>query len=388
MSARRPWFKFYPADWQGDEKLRVCSGAARNLWLECMCIMHRADPYGHLVVHGRPVTDSQLAVLAGIPPDQVPALMAELETAGVSSRNRAGVLYSRRMTRDAKRSKDGDIARITGAKVPGSRRYQLTENIGDKTTTSRVACQVAAQPPSRTRSQSLESKKNSPRSLRSLTPPKSGRCDKPSNTDRMAMSDAKRGRGFRSIGDLASGIADTPTMPVTTTAGSSVKLRISSTTTPPTETSSPITPPHGPRGLTALPGSLRAMAQGNDPAATDRNLLACLEPLLSLSEKRDWNISDPTRIGELSGFLIRHDASETDIRQAEELIAVSIKPLAPQALMAELVRLRALTVSRQTGDDDTAAILAAYASELEPGTRRYRSRRVAVSARRKVLAGI
>lgn len=183
------------------------------------------------------------------------------------------------------------------------------------------------------------------------------------------MSDAKRGRGFRSIGDLASGIADTPTMPVTTTAGSSVKLRISSTTTPPTETSSPITPPHGPRGLTALPGSLRAMAQGNDPAATDRNLLACLEPLLSLSEKRDWNISDPTRIGELSGFLIRHDASETDIRQAEELIAVSITPLAPQALMAELVRLRALTVSRQTGDDDTAAILAAYASELsqEPG---------------------
>src|SRR5215831_10886929 len=115
---RRPWMKFYPADWQADQALRSVSLAARCLWLECMCIMHKADPYGHLVIHGRPVTDAQLAILAGAPPDQVPALMAELETAGVSSRNRAGVIYSRRLTRDEKRRKDGETAKIMQGKVP------------------------------------------------------------------------------------------------------------------------------------------------------------------------------------------------------------------------------------------------------------------------------
>ena len=60
---KRPWFKFYPSDWRADQALRSCSVAARGLWIECMCIMHEADPYGHLVVNGRPVTDTLLARL-------------------------------------------------------------------------------------------------------------------------------------------------------------------------------------------------------------------------------------------------------------------------------------------------------------------------------------
>lgn len=140
--------KFYPADWQADHALRSVGLEARCLWLECMCIMHRAEPYGHLVVNGRPVTDAQLAILAGAPPDRVPALMAELATAGVSSRNRAGVVYSRRMTRDEKRSKDGETAKITGAKVPGSRRHQAFDKTIDKMTTYKVDGKVVEQPPS------------------------------------------------------------------------------------------------------------------------------------------------------------------------------------------------------------------------------------------------
>lgn len=147
MSGRRPWFKFYPADWQADQALRLVGLEARGLWLECMCIMHRADPYGHLVVNGRPVTDVQLAVLAGTLPDRVPALVAELETAGVFSRNRAGTIYSRRMTRDEKRRKDGEVAKITGSTVPGSRRHQPTEKVSDNPTTIKVETKVAKQPP-------------------------------------------------------------------------------------------------------------------------------------------------------------------------------------------------------------------------------------------------
>lgn len=105
MTADMPWFKFHPAAWRADQSLRVVSLAARGLWIECMCIMHEAIPYGHLVVNGRPVTDTQLAALTGTPPDQIAELLAELDAAGVYSRTSQGVIYSRRMTRDDKKAR-------------------------------------------------------------------------------------------------------------------------------------------------------------------------------------------------------------------------------------------------------------------------------------------
>ena len=105
LEKKKPWIKFYPADWQADQALRICTLAARGLWIECMAIMHRASPYGHLLVNGQAPTDTQLGVLVGAPPDQIPDLIRELESAGSFSRTRAGVIYSRRMTRDEKLSR-------------------------------------------------------------------------------------------------------------------------------------------------------------------------------------------------------------------------------------------------------------------------------------------
>jgi hypothetical protein len=96
--------KFYPSDWRSDQALRVCSLAARGLWIEMLCVMHTATPYGHLLINGSPVSDTQLAMLAGIPPEQVSALVGELEAAGVFSCTGKGVIYSRRMTRDEKKA--------------------------------------------------------------------------------------------------------------------------------------------------------------------------------------------------------------------------------------------------------------------------------------------
>lgn len=111
MSARDPWMKFYPQDWRADEKLRVCSLAARGLWVEMLALMHRSERYGQLLVNGNAPTLEQLSVLAGASPSEVSALLAELDGAGVFSRTGSGVLYSRRMTRDAKKAK---IARENG----------------------------------------------------------------------------------------------------------------------------------------------------------------------------------------------------------------------------------------------------------------------------------
>lgn len=106
-----PWLKFYPTDWRSDPALRMCSLASRGLWIEMIALMHEAVPYGHLLVAGRSPTDAQIAVLAGAPSDQIPELLGELEAAGVFSRTKDGVIYSRKMTRTAKKAA---IARKNG----------------------------------------------------------------------------------------------------------------------------------------------------------------------------------------------------------------------------------------------------------------------------------
>jgi hypothetical protein len=64
----RPWMKFYPSDWRADPALRMCSIAARGLWIEMICLMHEAAPRGSLRVNGQAVSEGQLAALAGIKP--------------------------------------------------------------------------------------------------------------------------------------------------------------------------------------------------------------------------------------------------------------------------------------------------------------------------------
>lgn len=108
--ATRPWFKFYPTSWRSDQGLRFCSLAARGLWIELLCVMHAAKPYGHLVVNGISPTMAQIANLSGTLEAEAEALLSELERAGVFSRNKAKTIYSRRMVKDEKKRIDGETA--------------------------------------------------------------------------------------------------------------------------------------------------------------------------------------------------------------------------------------------------------------------------------------
>ncbi len=109
MSAN-PWLKFYPRDWRGDQALRAVSISARGLWIECLCIMHEAKPYGHLLLNGNPVDDGTLARMTGVPVDEVSAMIAELRQAGVLSVTGKGVVFSRRMTKDHARAQKGRLS--------------------------------------------------------------------------------------------------------------------------------------------------------------------------------------------------------------------------------------------------------------------------------------
>ena len=97
---KRPAFQFYPSDWRKDSGLRLCSLAARGLWVELMCIAHESEEYGKLKQNGRGFSHKTLAKLVGLSPQTTLKLLKELEENGVFSRDEDGAIYSRRMVRD------------------------------------------------------------------------------------------------------------------------------------------------------------------------------------------------------------------------------------------------------------------------------------------------
>lgn len=98
--AKRPSFQFYPADWRSDPDLRMCSGPARGLWLEMLCLMHEGEPYGFLTRRGEGMSDDALARLYGEPVTDVTRWREELRANDVYSVTPDGLIFSRRMVRD------------------------------------------------------------------------------------------------------------------------------------------------------------------------------------------------------------------------------------------------------------------------------------------------
>jgi len=96
--------KFFWSDWRSDTALRSCSLAARGLWMDMLCIAAEAQPTGYVLVNGRNLTTTDLARLTGAPEADIQSALAELDAAGVFSRDRKGRIYSRRMVRDVKMS--------------------------------------------------------------------------------------------------------------------------------------------------------------------------------------------------------------------------------------------------------------------------------------------
>jgi hypothetical protein len=100
-----PWMKFYPADWRSDPALRMCSLAARGLWMEMLAVMHESSPRGLLLINGKSISNLQLASLCGTSVDEVTPLLSELENSGVFSRKKNDVIFSRRMEKDENKSR-------------------------------------------------------------------------------------------------------------------------------------------------------------------------------------------------------------------------------------------------------------------------------------------
>lgn len=100
----RPWMKFYPLDWRGDPRLRMCSLSARGLWIDVMSYMHEGQPYGHLTIDGVAPDLAGIAALIGRPVAETKKALSELEVRNVFSRAPEGTIFSRRMVRDAEKA--------------------------------------------------------------------------------------------------------------------------------------------------------------------------------------------------------------------------------------------------------------------------------------------
>lgn len=115
---------FFWNDWQGDPSLRLCSLAAQGLWMRLLCIAAESTPKGYVLIQGKNPSFEQIARLAGTTPQEIESLVSELESAGVFSRTKERVIYSRRMVRveksREKASKGGKIGgRVTHEKHLG-----------------------------------------------------------------------------------------------------------------------------------------------------------------------------------------------------------------------------------------------------------------------------
>jgi hypothetical protein len=110
-----------------------------------LCIMYEGSPYGHLSMHGEPLTIDDLTRLVSCPKDEVEKLLQELEKKEIFSRNSAGCIYNRRMLRDKEISairtevgKKGGNPNYLRGTVPKELRnppYKLT---GSKAKTERI----------------------------------------------------------------------------------------------------------------------------------------------------------------------------------------------------------------------------------------------------------
>lgn len=107
------WSKFFWQDWESDPAVRLCSMAAQGLWMRMLCIAAAHDPIGYVAVAGKGLDQTSIARLTGAEECEVASLLGELERNGVFSRDRHGRIYSRRMTRDARKA---SIARNNGRK--------------------------------------------------------------------------------------------------------------------------------------------------------------------------------------------------------------------------------------------------------------------------------
>lgn len=98
-----PAIMLYPGDWLQDEIAR-CSLGAQGLMLRLMFLAHGSTRYGYLVnADGSAIPLGSIAQVCGCTPEQCQSLLDELDSVGKLNRTADGIIFIRRMVRDAQK---------------------------------------------------------------------------------------------------------------------------------------------------------------------------------------------------------------------------------------------------------------------------------------------
>jgi hypothetical protein len=97
-----PAILLFYGDWLKDA-ISGCSLAAQGLWLRMMFLGHNSERYGYLCQNGAAIPSESIARRCGCTPEQYVILLAELDAACVPSRTPEGIIFSRRLVRDAQK---------------------------------------------------------------------------------------------------------------------------------------------------------------------------------------------------------------------------------------------------------------------------------------------
>lgn len=102
-----PSFQFYPGDWKKDAGVQSLSFEERGVWFEMMLLMFESAERGKLVFgSGNPMPEDAVARSLGLDRQRYVQILRKLLDYGVASKDeKTGIIYCRRMVRDAELSK-------------------------------------------------------------------------------------------------------------------------------------------------------------------------------------------------------------------------------------------------------------------------------------------
>lgn len=104
---KQPSFQFYPGDWKRDAGVQSLSFEERGVWFEMMLLMFESAERGKLVFgSGTPMPEDAVARSLGLDRQRYVQILRKLLDYGVASKDeKTGIIYCRRMVRDAELSK-------------------------------------------------------------------------------------------------------------------------------------------------------------------------------------------------------------------------------------------------------------------------------------------
>jgi hypothetical protein len=91
------------------------------VWIDLLCIMAGAEPYGHLSVNNRAMSDAEVSRVIGMDESTYKGILYRLLEKGIPSKTTEGMIYSRRMVREHRKFMTGRVSGLKGGGNPALR---------------------------------------------------------------------------------------------------------------------------------------------------------------------------------------------------------------------------------------------------------------------------